>query len=102
MAPNNPSAWNYLRGILEYSKTPFSTLQLFAEPYTHKYVQTDDDVVDLDNPKPSSDATLPCVAALDFLAEAHVRAGGDGVGQAVDLWKQLANEYDTMRKKCVY
>ncbi|KIP06799.1 hypothetical protein PHLGIDRAFT_106551 [Phlebiopsis gigantea 11061_1 CR5-6] len=99
VAPNNPSAWNYLRGILEYSNTPFSTLLPFTEPYTRAYVQPTDDVVDLDNPKPSSDATLPCVAALDFLAEAYVRAGGDGVGKAVELWKQLANEHDTMRKK---
>lgn len=61
----------------------------------------DEDVVDLDNPKPSSDATLPCVAALDFLAEARFREGGEDVGKAVELWKSLANEHDTIRKKYV-
>lgn len=57
--------------------------------------------MDLDNPKPSSDAVLPCVAALDFLAEAYACEGGKDVAKAVELWKQLANEHDTIRKKCV-
>lgn len=102
LAPNNPSAWNYLRGILECSSTPFISLAPFVEPYTsNKNLWSDEDVVDLDNPKPSSDAVLPCVAALDYLAEAHAREGDDGVGKAVELWKLLANEHDTMRKKYV-
>ena len=100
LAPNNPSAWNYLRGILDYSKTPFTAQAPFAEPYTVRRKPWDDeDVVDLDNPKPSLDADLPCVSAMDFLAEAYAQAGGDNVQKAVDLWKLLANEHDTMRKK---
>ena len=59
----------------------------------------DEDVVDLDNPKPGLDADLPCVAAMDFMAEAYAQQGGEGVKKAVDLWKLLANEHDTMRKK---
>ena len=102
VAPNNPSAWNYLRGILDCSKIPFADLIPFAEPYTLNVAQNNDDVIDLDNPKPSSDAVLPCVAALDFLAEAHAHAGGDGITKAVELWRRLANQHDTMRKKYVY
>ncbi|EKM57639.1 uncharacterized protein PHACADRAFT_251373 [Phanerochaete carnosa HHB-10118-sp] len=99
-APNNISAWNYLRGILEYSKTPFSSQAVFAESYTVRRAPWDDeDVVDLDNPKPSTDADLPSVSAMDFLAEAYAREGGDSITKAVDLWKALANQHDTMRKK---
>lgn len=102
LAPNNPSAWNYLRGILEYSKTPFISQAPFAEPYTTRRNPWDDeDVVDLDNPQPALDADLPCVAAVDFLAEAYAQDGGENVKKALHLWKLLANELDTMRKKCV-
>ena len=34
LAPNNSSAWNYLRGALEHTGTPFATLAPFVEPYT--------------------------------------------------------------------
>lgn len=67
-----------------------------------KISTSEDEVVDLDNPKPSADAVLPCVAALDFLAEANVREGGAGVQKAVEIWKSLANIHDTMRKKLVF
>ncbi|GJE85280.1 protein prenyltransferase [Phanerochaete sordida] len=100
LAPNNASAWNYLRGILEFAKTPFSSQAEFAQPYTVRRAPwDDDDVIDLDNPKPSSDADLPSVSAMDFLAEAYGRDGGESVTKAVDLWKALANQHDTMRKK---
>lgn len=102
LAPNNASAWNYLRGILEHSKTPYSNLIAFAEPYTLPQpaaANSEDDVLDLDNPMPPADASLPCAAAVDFTAEAYVRNGGDDVHKAVELWKALANQYDPMRKK---
>ena len=44
---------------------------------------------------------MPCPAALDFLAEAYVREGGESVQKAVALWKSLADEHDTIRKKSV-
>ena len=31
VAPNNPSIWNYLRGVLNNSKTPYSALKAFVE-----------------------------------------------------------------------
>ena len=81
---------------------PFSSQAPFAEPYTVRRAPWDDeDVVDLDDPKPSADADLPCVSAMDFLAEAYTREGGELVAKAVDLWKALANQHDTVRKKYV-
>ena len=100
LAPNNASSWNYLRGILEHTRTPWTTLVPFAEPYTESKAP-EDDVVDLDNPKPSAEAVLPCVPALDFVAEAYAREKGANVQKAVELWKMLANEQDIMRKKYV-
>ncbi|THH30915.1 hypothetical protein EUX98_g3281 [Antrodiella citrinella] len=98
-APNNPSAWNYLRGVLEHTKQPFSSVQTFVELYAAPARKTAEDVVvDLDNPGPGPDAHLPCVAALEFLADIYEAAGGEQK-KAVEIWKSLANEHDNMRKK---
>ncbi|KAL0959672.1 hypothetical protein HGRIS_011371 [Hohenbuehelia grisea] len=123
LAPNNPSAWNYLRGVLDYSKMPYAQLTSFVNLYA---VPTDSDVidiVDLDNPPPSKDAQLPCVAALEFLADIYEKRGKDdeeyGTTAAVEVyfpsflhflesnelilskqvWKSLAHEHDTIRQK---
>ncbi|KAI0701051.1 protein prenylyltransferase [Cytidiella melzeri] len=104
LAPNNSSAWNYLRGFLDHTRTSWSGLIDFAIPYTQPQPATrsPDEVVDLDNPKPIAEAVLPCVAALDFLAEAYVREGGEATREAVKLWKSLADEHDTIRKYWEY
>ncbi|KAI0676315.1 protein prenylyltransferase [Trametes maxima] len=99
LAPNNPSAWNYLRGALEFTKTPFETLTSFVEPYTTPQSPNAADVVDLDNPLPSEQAELPCVAALEFIADVYEERGGEATSKAVEIWKSLANERDVMRKK---
>ncbi|RDX56116.1 protein prenylyltransferase [Lentinus brumalis] len=102
LAPNNPSAWNYLRGALEHTNTPFSTLTTFVELYTTSQPPSrgrDEDVVDLDNPPPSAGAQLPAVAALEFLADIYEKEGGDASAKAVEIWKSLANEKDVIRKK---
>ena len=116
LAPNNLSAWNYLRGALEHTNTPFVTVVAFVEPYTASEPPAAD-VVDLDNPLPSAGAQLPCVPALEFLADGYEKEGGEkttkavevrdtillrlkrGLKQTVQIWKLLANEKDTMRKK---
>ncbi|EIW54989.1 protein prenylyltransferase [Trametes versicolor FP-101664 SS1] len=100
VAPNNASAWNYLRGVLETTRTPFEELTSFVEPYTaSQRPAPGEEVVDLDNPLPTERAELPCVAALEFMADAYEKRGGDSVPKAVEIWKVLANEKDTMRKK---
>jgi len=102
LAPNNSSAWNYLRGVLEHTKTPLSSLTAFVEPYTIASPATalrGDAVLDLENPLPSEGAELPAACALELLADIHEQVGGEAIPKAVEIWKYLANEYDTMRKK---
>lgn len=75
MAPNNASAWNYLRGVLDLAKTPFSSLTSFVLPYTRRHGQETDDeqIIDLDNPLPSTSSDLPAPPALEFLADIYER-----------------------------
>ncbi|KAH9963002.1 hypothetical protein BC827DRAFT_1369967 [Russula dissimulans] len=100
LAPNNASAWNYLRGVLDYARMPFSTQADFVELYVVDAVEegTDDDVLDLENPPPSKGAELPCVAAIEFVADIHEARGKDGVPEAVKYWRSLAHTHDTIRK----
>ena len=73
-APNNLSAWNYLRGILDKSNTHYVELRQFVELYCAPRVgragkEEEVEVYDLDNPRPSSTADLPCSLAIEFLAD---------------------------------
>ena len=106
LAPNNPSAWNYLRGILDPTSTPYAALNDFVLPYTSSTVPvsfspTGDDgaVLDLENPPPSKGSSLPAVPALDFIADIYETDGE--VQKAVPIWRSLADEHDTIRKKYV-
>lgn len=106
LAPSNPSAWNYLRGILAHNKSPLSLLVTFARPYAVSRDSTPSDapkdIVDLENPPPSETAELPCTEAMEFLADAYEADGGQGkTEEAVKIWLSLANEHDTIRKKYV-
>ncbi|KAF9239776.1 hypothetical protein BU15DRAFT_87803 [Melanogaster broomeanus] len=102
-APNNASAWNYLRGVLDHSKWPYSNLESFVAPYSVPQTALQDvlseDVVDLENPLPSPVAQLPCVAAVEFMADIYESKGGDDIMKATELWKSLAHQHDTMRRK---
>lgn len=87
MAPNNASAWNYLRGVLDSTQTPYSTLRIFVEPYTTTPLddtEVEAEVIDLENPLPSRGADLPCVAAIEFLADIHAKETG-GLEHAVKV-----------------
>ncbi|KAG2356077.1 hypothetical protein BDR07DRAFT_1453554 [Suillus spraguei] len=48
---------------------------------------------------PEVDSQLPCVAAVEFMADIHEAAGGGDLVKATELWKSLANEHDTIRKR---
>lgn len=87
LAPNNPSAWNYLRGVLGHTGTPYASLSPFVKPYTATSVEKID-VVDLDNPVPSEGAELPCVMALEFLADTFEQEGGSQIPKAVEVSPQ--------------
>ncbi|KDN50082.1 hypothetical protein RSAG8_01418, partial [Rhizoctonia solani AG-8 WAC10335] len=104
IAPNNPSAWNYLRGILEYGRLPFSSQKLFVEPYAEPTELTDpliprptDAVVDLDNPRPSAQAELPVPLAIEFLGD--IAEEEEDKVNATEIFKSLATKYDITRKR---
>ncbi|KAG5642273.1 hypothetical protein DXG03_003322 [Asterophora parasitica] len=100
LVANNPSAWNYLRGILDTNKLPYSRVEDFVKPYAASTHSNVTDLVDLENPPPSRTAQLPCPAAIEFLADIHEKEGGkDAILQATELWRSLADEQDTIRKK---
>ncbi|KAF8524298.1 hypothetical protein BU17DRAFT_74781 [Hysterangium stoloniferum] len=101
LAPNNDAAWNYLRGILNHTSTPFSLLRDFIVPYTVPQSSSSPPsyVLDLESPLPSEGSDLPCAAALEFLAEIHEEdKHEESIKNAVLLYKQLASEQDKIRK----
>lgn len=86
LAPNNPSAWNYLRGILDHNKLPYSLLCDFVQPYAKAHAsQSTADLVDLENPAPAPGAELPCPAAIEFLADILEKEGGDSIQKATEV-----------------
>ncbi|KAG6897026.1 hypothetical protein C0992_004554 [Termitomyces sp. T32_za158] len=96
-AANNPSAWNYLRGILDINSLPYSRVEDFVRLYVGTSDDAVRDVVDLENPPPAKGAELPCPAAIEFLADIHEKEGR--IFQATELWRSMADEHDTIRKK---
>ena len=56
---------------MEHTKTPFSTVKAFVQPYTLPFDPTSVDIVDLENPPPTKGANLPCPAAIEFLADVY-------------------------------
>lgn len=117
LAPNNASSWNYLRGMLDHTKIPYPTFKAFVELYTVDRYDGSDDVLDLDNPGPERGCHLPAVPAVEFLADIYEAEGGESLTKAVEvcshplearaltdrsqIWKRLASELDTVRKKYV-
>lgn len=103
LAPNNPSSWNYLRGVLTHTGTPFASQRDFARLYASPRSGSErGDIVDLDNPPPSDDAELPCIHAMEFLADIFeneaVAKGKTGpheaaqaIEHAVEVWLILSN-----------
>ncbi|KLO06398.1 protein prenylyltransferase [Schizopora paradoxa] len=115
LAPNNASAWNYIRGVLELAKIPFSSLTSFVLPYTRSHGQEadDDQIIDLDNPLPSSSSDLPAPPALEFLADIYERDAEtlrsaeqseqatvkEKLQKAIPIWRSLSEDHDVTRKK---
>lgn len=100
IAPNNLSAWNYLRGILDRVEVKYATLKDFVVLYTTPREErpvVEEEVLDLDNPRPSSSASLPCALAIEFLADICLEEGD--TTKAAELFTSLAEEHDTMRKR---
>ncbi|KAF8809403.1 protein prenylyltransferase [Phlegmacium glaucopus] len=107
LVPNNPAAWNYLRGILDHNSQPFSSIKDFIWPYTipspapgnHSHTASRD-IVDLENPPPAEGAELPVPAAIEFMADIWEKEGTkEGLDKASEFWKSLAMQHDTVHKK---
>jgi len=96
LAPNNLSPWNYVRGVLDRTKTPYESMEEFVVPYT-KSEGGSDSVVDLDNPPPSKGAQLPAVPAVEFLAD--IRESQGRTSEATELFRLLGDKIDTIRKR---
>lgn len=80
LAPQNPSPWNYLRGILTARGTGLSELAAFAEEFSD--VEREDDV--------------RSTHALDFLADCYAeRQEVERAGKALEM---LATRYDPIRR----
>ncbi|KAG6874259.1 hypothetical protein C0993_000735, partial [Termitomyces sp. T159_Od127] len=75
LAANNPSAWNYLRGILDINDLTYSHVEDFVRMHADALEDATRDIVDLENPPPSKGAELPCPAAIEFLADIHEKEG---------------------------
>lgn len=80
LAPQNPSPWNYLRGVLTARGTGLSELAPFAEEFGD--VEREDDV--------------RSTHALDFLADCYAeRKELERAGKALEI---LARRYDPIRR----
>ncbi|KAL1634162.1 CAAX geranylgeranyltransferase alpha subunit [Neofusicoccum ribis] len=81
LAPQNPSPWNYLRGIVRHAKLPQSTLKDLASEYAS-----------VDKPDEVSSSH-----ALDLLADiyAEEESTKENAAKALDL---LARRYDPIRE----
>ena len=100
LAPNNPSAWNYLRGVLTKTATPLSAVSKFAIPFTvaSREEPPKNDAVDLENPLPEAGAELPCTEALEFLADVYEAQGQEGIDSAVEVWHKSPPRHDNFLK----
>ncbi|BGO99526.1 CAAX geranylgeranyltransferase alpha subunit [Rhodotorula toruloides] len=103
ISPNNPSAWNYLRGVLGRLKQPPSTCTAFVTPLA---LNTPSSLPDSE-PAISSKAELPAWLAIEFLADAAAEEARTAeqssderkkkVEEASALYGSLA-EYDPIRR----
>ncbi|GAA6060079.1 hypothetical protein JCM10212_003040 [Sporobolomyces blumeae] len=98
MSPNNPSAWNYLRGILTRFSIPLSTVVPFATPLALNSPAS----MPPNEPTVSDKAELPAWLAIEFLADAKSeeakKAGQRDAGEeAAALFRSLT-EFDPIRR----
>jgi protein farnesyltransferase/geranylgeranyltransferase type-1 subunit alpha len=83
-APQNPSPWNYLRGVLKKTESPLKTLETFATEFAP-----------LDSPD-----EIKSSHALDLLAAIYEEDPGNekSVAKAKVALTLLAEKYDPIRK----
>lgn len=93
--PNNPSAWNYLRGVLERGSIQLSSVQDFVIPLTKTAQQ-----LDAENSWPADlnrHSNLPAVAAVELLADIYSESLSKA-NDSLKLYDLLAQKLDPIRK----
>jgi len=94
-APNNPSAWNYLRGVLKRGSIPLNSVEEFAIPLTKTA-----DELDAESAWPADlnkHSDLPVPAAVELLADSY--SGSQSKAKnALELYGLLAEKLDPIRK----
>ncbi|GJN89140.1 hypothetical protein Rhopal_002114-T1 [Rhodotorula paludigena] len=103
ISPNNPSAWNYLRGVLARLSIPLSSASPFATPLALNTPAS----MPPTEPAISPAAELPAYLAIEFLADARAeearaqeRAQDErekAAKEAAELFRSLI-EYDPIRR----
>ncbi|GAA5878645.1 hypothetical protein JCM16303_002155 [Sporobolomyces ruberrimus] len=98
ISPNNPSAWNYLRGVLKRLSIPLSSVLPFVLPLA---LNTPDSMPP-NEPPVSHLAQLPAWLAIEFLADAKSQEaesnGKKEVGEEAALLFRSLVEYDPIRR----
>ncbi|GAA6051353.1 hypothetical protein JCM3770_004497 [Rhodotorula araucariae] len=104
ISPNNPSAWNYLRGVLARLSMPLSSVAPFATPLALNTPSS----MPAPEPPVSEKADLPAFLAIEFLADAAAEEARDAeraraereskAKEAAELFRSLI-EYDPIRRE---
>ena len=59
----------------------------YSVPHPEQHEAPPGDVVDLEDPLPSPGARLPCIAAIEFVADIYEADGGDDLKKAIEVWQ---------------
>jgi len=89
-APQNPSPWNYLKGVLKRAGIPLSEQRAFCE----EFVGGGGSEIDFMGEQVRSSH------AIDWLAEIYALEGGEtGTARAKECLQALATKWDPIRQK---
>ncbi|POV96756.1 hypothetical protein PSTT_15473 [Puccinia striiformis] len=89
-APNNPSAWNYLRGVLRRGSRGLNSVEEFVIP--PRIRRRNSWPIDL-----NKRSDLPVPAAVELLADIYSESQSK-IKQALELYDLLAEKLDPIRK----
>lgn len=98
LAPQNESAWNYLRAVVRKRGLPVSELKSFAE----EFAGVGEEGMVEDDKSEAKTQPVRSSHALDVLADAYAeeeRAGKGSRGKAEKALQLLAQKYDPVRVK---
>ncbi|GAA5829804.1 hypothetical protein JCM3766R1_001312 [Sporobolomyces carnicolor] len=98
ISPNNPSAWNYLRGVLTRLAKPLSSVLPFVLPLALNTPES----MPPNEPSVSASAQLPAWLAIEFLADAKCQeaqvAKKKEIGEEAAILFRSLVEYDPIRR----